>query len=69
MTTLISAGLNNPQGVAVDSLGNLYIADTGNNAIKEWNDGTQQVTTLSSAQNNPKAVAVDNQGNVYIRCV
>ncbi len=66
MTTLINAGLNNPQGVAVDSLGNLYIADTGNNSIKEWNVGTQQVTTLSSARNGPKAVAVDNQGNVYI---
>ncbi len=66
VTTLISSGLKNPQGVAVDTLGNLYIADTGNNAIKEWSIGTQQVTALSSAQANPKGVAVDVHGNVYI---
>ena len=34
-------GCNNPYGVAVDGAGNVYIADTGNNAIKEWNAATQ----------------------------
>jgi uncharacterized protein (TIGR03437 family) len=29
-----SAALNAPQGVAVDSLGNVYIADTGNNVVR-----------------------------------
>ena len=29
--------------------GNVYIADTGNNAIKEWNAATQTVTTLVSS--------------------
>jgi hypothetical protein len=32
---LVSAGLSRPGSVAVDSAGNVYIADTGNNAIKE----------------------------------
>ena len=31
----MSSGLNSPIGVAVDGSGNVYIADTGNNAIKE----------------------------------
>jgi len=30
-----SAQLNGPAGVAVDSAGNLYIADTGNNRIRK----------------------------------
>ena len=64
VTTLISSGLKNPQGVAVDGQGNLYIADTGHNAIEEWSGGPLQ--TLSSAQNAPAAVAVDGHGNVYI---
>jgi DNA-binding beta-propeller fold protein YncE len=59
--------LNLPYGVALDSSGNLYIADTGNNAIREWIASTQQMTTLVSAGlNAPHGVAVDGQGNVYI---
>ena len=30
-----SAQLNNPKGVAVDTMGNLYIADTYNNRIRK----------------------------------
>ena len=41
VTTLVSSGLNGPDGVAVDGSGNVYIADTGNNAIEEWNASTQ----------------------------
>ena len=67
LTTLISQGLNLPYGVAVDSGGNLYIADTGHNAIQEWVAATQQLTTLvSTGLNAPHGVAVDGQGNVYI---
>ena len=33
--TLLASGLNYPEGLAVDGLGNVYIADTENNAIKE----------------------------------
>jgi sugar lactone lactonase YvrE len=66
VTTLVSTGLYQPYGVAVDGSGNVYIADTVNNAIKEWSAATQQVTTLVSGLNFPRDVAVDNSGNVYI---
>jgi uncharacterized protein (TIGR03437 family) len=31
----IEAGLNSPEGVAVDAAGNVYIADTGNNRVRQ----------------------------------
>jgi streptogramin lyase len=66
-SALVSSGLNQPSGVAVDAAGNVYIADTGDNAIKEWNASTGTVTSLvSSGLNQPKGVAVDAAGNVYI---
>jgi sugar lactone lactonase YvrE len=67
VTTLVSTGLHIPEGVAVDDSGNVYISDTNNQAIKEWNASTQQVTTLvSSGLDYPDGVAVDAFGNVYI---
>ena len=67
MTTLVHTGLEKPQGVAVDGVGNVYIADTGHKAIKEWKASTRQVTTLiSTGLTRPTAVSVDRSANVYI---
>jgi hypothetical protein len=65
VSPLVSSGLSGPQGVAVDGAGNVYIADSGNNAIKKWSTGTQQVSTLVSGLNAPAGVAVSSTGNVY----
>jgi len=73
-----SAWLNEPSGVAVDSAGNIYIADSGNNRIREVSIGV--ITTVAgggsslgdggpatSAQlNGPSGIAVDAAGNLYI---
>jgi sugar lactone lactonase YvrE len=65
--TLVSSGLNGPEGVAVDGSGNVYIADTFSKTIKEWSPSTQQVSTLvPSDLSGPVGVAVDGSGNVYI---
>jgi sugar lactone lactonase YvrE len=67
VSVLVSTGLSAPQAVAVDGSGNVYIADSSNNAIKEWSVSQQQVSTLPPAGlNDPTGVAVDSQGNVYI---
>ena len=67
VTTVVGSGLNTPCGVAVDGAGNVYIADTDNNAIKKWVAVSNTVTTLvGSGLNNPSGVAVDGVGNVYI---
>ena len=67
VTALVSSGLNEPAGVAVDGVGNVYIADSGNNAIKEWTAANSNVVTLvSSGLNGPGGVALDREGNIYI---
>jgi trimeric autotransporter adhesin len=76
----ISAYLNQPYGVAVDSARNLYIADSANNSIRKVSSGV--ITTIAgngtagfsgdngpatSAQLNfPEGVAVDSADNLYI---
>ncbi len=43
----LQAVLNGPQGVAVDSLNNLIIADTGNNCIRYVNWATNTINTIA----------------------
>jgi hypothetical protein len=45
---LISSNLDGPLGVAVDADGNVYIADSKNQAIEQWNAAAQQLTTVVS---------------------
>jgi hypothetical protein len=42
-----AATLNSPSGVALDGAGNLYIADTGNNAIRRVDAVTGIITTVA----------------------
>ena len=76
-----SAQLNQPTGVAIDSSGNVYIADYGNHRIRVLNSagilstfagtGTagysgDSYAATSAQLYNPAAVAVDSLFNVYI---
>ncbi|MGA2499634.1 MAG: Ig-like domain repeat protein [Tepidisphaeraceae bacterium] len=42
-----AATLNTPSGIALDGAGNLYIADTGNNAIRKVDAVTRVITTVA----------------------
>lgn len=74
------AALGNPGGLAYDSQGNLYIADTDNNRIRQVTPsgvittiGGNGAATYSgdggrgvdASINHPDSVAVDSAGNVY----
>ncbi len=75
-----NASFNAPQAVAVDSSGNVYVADTGNSVIREITSGGTVSTlagtpgiigcfdgTGANAQfDEPEGIAVDGSGNVFV---
>ena len=68
----LPVGFLSPVGVAVDAHGNIFIADTGNNAIKEIpaGGGDAQAVALAfgagSNFNAPVGVVVDAAGNLFV---
>jgi uncharacterized protein (TIGR03437 family) len=76
----VNAMLNGPTDVAVDSNGNLYIADLNNNAVREVSDGNIMTIAgnglpgvagdggpaTAATVGNPTGIAVDSAGNLYI---
>ena len=77
-----SASLANPYGIAADSSGNFFIADSGNNRIRKVELATGIITTIagngisgfsgdggpatSASLGQPRRVAVDAAGNLFI---
>lgn len=81
VTLVAPAGtLNNPYGLALDSSGNIYVADSGNFVIRKITQGGT-VSTLAGSLGNagivngmgtaaqfayPVGVALDGSGNIYV---
>jgi hypothetical protein len=71
---------NGPVGVATDSAGNVYVADTGNDIIRKTTSagvvttlagmagarGSADGTAAAARFNQPQGVATDSVGNVYM---
>src|ERR1700752_1631160 len=60
------------RGIAADSEGSIYVADTGNSRIQKFSTEGEFVTTIGRAGNgmgqlrDPVGVAVDTDGNIYV---
>ena len=72
-----SQGSNNkkfesPQGIAVDSSGNVYVSDTGNHRIKKYDSSGNYLDDWGSQGSNnqkfesPQGIAVDNNRKIYV---
>jgi uncharacterized repeat protein (TIGR03803 family) len=77
-----SAELSAPDGVAVDTSGNIYIGDLGNNRVRKVTVATGDISTVAgdgtggysgdgglatkAELSSPEGVAVDHAGNIYI---
>jgi sugar lactone lactonase YvrE len=74
-----AASFNNPQGIAVDGTGNIYVGDVGNNLIRKITSagvvttfagsgaaGSANGTGTAASFNQPYGIAVDGAGNIYV---
>ena len=77
----LSANLASPRGIAIDGIGRLLIADTGNHRIRRLDpDGAMRViagtgdpgsagdglAAVAAQLNRPSALAVDSNGSIYV---
>jgi glucose/arabinose dehydrogenase len=75
----IFATFSGPQGICIDQLGNLYVADSGNNVIRKISPSGQVTTFAGTGVNGsqlgaatnaqfsgPTGVCIDSADNVYV---
>jgi len=67
--------LYRPRGIVLDAIGNLYVAERGNDRVTKWSPGFNIGVVVAGGNGNgsalnqlgsPSDVFVDNQGNVYV---
>ena len=77
-----AAELNHPAGLIVDSVGDLFISDSGNNVVREVVEATGDIFTVAgngtvgytgdngpatdAKLDNPRGLAVDSAGDLFI---
>ncbi len=61
-----TAGFNNPNGIAIDSSGNVWVTNWGNNAVEKIPATGGNGVTYTAGFNNPEGIAIDASGNVWV---
>jgi DNA-binding beta-propeller fold protein YncE len=56
---------DDPRAVAVDSAGNIYVADTNNGRVQKFSPNGTFVTQIGPFEP-PNGVAIDRAGNIYV---
>jgi sugar lactone lactonase YvrE len=62
--TVIASGLTNPHAVAVDAMGNIFVAS--DNQVSEYPIGGGTPIQLGAGYNSPQGIAVDASDTVYV---
>jgi len=63
---------DNPRGLAVDSAGDIYVADTNNARIEKFSPGGLVIASIGTKGNaagqfgEPNGIAIDRAGNIYV---
>jgi trimeric autotransporter adhesin len=71
-TTPVVSGFSFPHGIARDRAGDIFVADSGNNAVEEivavngMVSAASQAIPVGGGFNSPNAVAVDGAGDVFV---
>jgi hypothetical protein len=55
---------DNPRALAVDTVGNIFVADTNNERIEKFSPNGTFVTSIATTD--PNGIAVDRAGNIYV---
>ncbi|CAF1284991.1 unnamed protein product, partial [Rotaria magnacalcarata] len=68
--------LENPEGIFVDALGTLYVADSGNHRVMRWTQGDKKQGTVivggngrgagANQFNFPTGLSFDRHGDLYV---
>jgi hypothetical protein len=62
-------GLSNPQSIATDQQGNVWVANAGNSSVSEFNPLGGAISTATGFTQNisvPYALAIDQSGNAWV---
>lgn len=61
-----AATLNYPYAIAIDTAGNIFIADKGNKRVRKITASTQKISTIFNNGHTLTGIAVDVAGNIFV---